>query len=144
MATLNIGSQMAHFRLIGRITEISSREICGVTNLRRAPLYVGLEAMAQLAALDVRQRLQFKRHAFLLCVYQWQKPDTEVLDGVYRIRAALDSQSSNAYRYDVSTHGPSGTEFNSRLLIGTREYDRRFSKDILKAHYQVLFTALKG
>lgn len=144
METLNIHSRMAHFSLIGQLSAISPKKICGVTHFERAPRYAGLEAMAQVAALHVRQIFRFERHAFLLRVYHWQPPAGDCLEGEFMIRAGLCSHSSSAFRYDVAALGPDDVDFNSSLLIGTREYDERFPKDILKAHYQRLWAKLKA
>ena len=143
MEALKIHSQMAHFRLIRRIDKVSTKGICGEAKFERAPLYAGLEAMAQLAALHVRQRIQFERHAFLLRVQGCQMPATDLLDGHFRIVADLRSQSSNAFGYDAAALGPHGIDFKSTLLIGTRDYDAHFSKNILKAHYQGILAEVK-
>jgi hypothetical protein len=144
MEALSIRSRMAHFRLIGYLSAISSKTICGVTHFENAPLYTGLEAMAQVAALHVRQRIHFERHAFLLRVYDWPLPAADRLAGEFVVRAGLRSHSSSAFRYDVAAFGPHGVELNSALLIGTQDYDDRFPKDILKAYYQGLWAKLKA
>lgn len=144
METLTIHSRMAHFRLIARITQISSKGIRAEANFDQAPVYAGLEAMAQLAALHVRQLIQFERHAFLLKIHHCRMPAVNVLAGRAGIEAGLRSQSSDAFIYDVVVRGLHGADFNSALLIGTRDYDDRFQKDILKAHYQALCEELKG
>ncbi|MGD8835564.1 MAG: hypothetical protein PVJ19_11510, partial [Desulfobacteraceae bacterium] len=66
-------------------------------------------------------------------------PDADVLEGPFRIVADLRSQSSNAFGYDARALGPNGIDFKSTLLIGTRDYDAHFQKDILRAHYQGIF-----
>jgi hypothetical protein len=143
MEALKIHSQMAHFRLIRRIDKVSAKGIWGEAKFERAPLYAGLEAMAQLAALHVRQRLQFERHAFLLRVQGCQMPAADLLEGPFRIGADLRSQSSNTFGYDAVALGPQGIDFKSRLLIGTRDYDAYFPKNILKAHYQGILAKVK-
>lgn len=144
MEALNIHSQLPHFRLITRILKTSPEGIRGTSDFNRTPLYAGLEAMAQLAALHVRQRLQFERHAFLLKVRHCRMPVIEHLDGCFEIKADLCSQSSHAFHYDTVALGPHGVEFKSDLLIGTRDCDEYFSKDILKPHYQRIWAQLRA
>jgi hypothetical protein len=133
---------MAHFRLIKRISKVSPKGIHGEVEFNRTPLFAGLEAMAQFAALHVRQLLQFERHAFLLKVHHCRMPVLDHLDGCFEMAADLCSRSSNAFHYKIVAHGPHGIDFKSELLIGTQDYDDHFPEDILKAHYQRVWTDL--
>jgi hypothetical protein len=144
METLTIHSHMAHFRLITRILKVSCEGTRAEADFNRTPLFAGLEAMAQLAALHVRQRLQFERHAFLLKVYYCRMPAIDHLDGCFRIAADLCSQSRNAFNYSAVAHGPHGVDFESELLIGTRDYDKHFPENILKDHYQRVWIQLRA
>lgn len=142
METLTIHSHMAHFRLIKRISKVSPKGIRGEVEYHRTPLFAGLETMAQIAALHVRQHLQFDRHAFLLKVHHCQMPAIDHLDGCFRITADLCSRSSNAFRYSSVAHGPHSIDFKSELLIGTQDYDDNFPENILKSHYQRVWNDL--
>lgn len=144
METLNIHSHMAQFRLVERISKVSSEGIWGEASFNQTPIYAGLEAMAQLAALDVRQRFRFERHAFLLKVQHCRMPAMDVLEGDFRIKAELCSQSSMAFHYNIVAQGPCGVSLKSELLIGTQAYDEHFPEDILKPHYQRVWTQLKA
>lgn len=138
MATIDIHSGLDTFRLIACITEITPEAISGRTNAGKRPLFAGLEAMAQLAALHVRYCLQFQRHAFLLKVHRCRMPSLKVLDGRLHLSAQLQGQSSNAFVYDVTAHGLHDVQFSGRLLIGTQNYDDRFRKSIIVKYYQIL------
>lgn len=142
METLTIHSRIAHFRLIKRISKVSHKGIRGEADFFRTPLFAGLEAMAQIAALHVRQYLQFERHAFLLKVHHCQMPAEDHLEGCFRISADLCSGSSNAFHYKTVAHGPQGIDIKSELLIGTQDYDDNFPENILKSHYQRVWTDL--
>lgn len=142
METLTIQSHMPHFRLINRISKLSTKGMRGEVEFNRTPLFAGLESMAQFAALHVRQHFQFERHAFLLKVQHCRMPAMDHIDGCFRIAADLDSRSSIAFHYQTVAQGPHGIDFEAVLLIGTKDYDDKFPEDILKPHYQRVWTDL--
>jgi hypothetical protein len=142
MATIEIRSGLDAFRLIACITGITPEAIGGRTIAGERPLFTGLEAMAQLAALHVRHCLQFQRHAFLLKVHRCRMPGLKALDGRLSLSAQLQGQSSNAFVYDVTADGLDDVQFTSRLLIGTQNYDNPFQKSVLSVYYRNLFADL--
>jgi hypothetical protein len=142
METLTIHSHMAHYRLVKWISKVSDNCIRGETDFVRTPLFAGLEAMAQFAALHVRQHLQFDRHAFLLKVHHFRMPAIDHLDGCFRICAQVCNQSSNAFHYKAVADGPHDIDFESELLIGTQDYDDYFPEDVLKSHYKRVWNDL--
>ncbi len=144
METLNISSRMPHFRLVSKVATVSSVHMAAEATLADAPAYVGLEIMAQTAALHVRQMVDFARHAFLLSVQHCALPSIAVLKGCYRVKAVLRQQSSDAFGYHVNASGPDGYHCECELLIGTRAYDNRFPKSELTAHYRHIWAGLKG
>ncbi len=135
---------MPHFRLISKITAVSSAHLEAEATLNDAPSYVGLEIMAQVAALHVRQMMDFTCHAFLLSVQHCTMPPDAVLKGCYRVNAAMGHQSSDAFSYRVKTSGPDGTRCECELLIGTCAYDDRFPRSELSTHYRQIWARLKG
>lgn len=144
MARLTIDSHMPCFQLIRRVTEVSGRRIKADAAFAQWPVYTGLEAMAQLAALHVRCSLDFERHAFLLKVDRCILPMLETLVGDFSLTAERVSQSSQSFTYGVIAQGPDGLTIRAQLLIGTLDYDERFNKDRLKQHYRKLFEALRN
>jgi len=142
MAAITVVSGMPHFRLISKVSAVSSTQIDAEAVLNGAPPYTGLEIMAQAAALHVRQRLDFGRHVFLLSLRRCAMPQNDVLIGRYRVRAVLQHQSSDAFGYLVKAAGPNGEGFQGDLLIGTQAYDDHFSKAALSAHYRELWDQL--
>lgn len=143
MESIKIRSRMKHFKLVARITRVSASGIWGEADFNRMPVFGGLEALAQLAAMHVRFCLQFERHAFLLKVNRGPWPAQDALTGCYRLWADLGSQSSNAFAYRVQAEGPPGVMLNADLLIGTIPYDGEFKEKILKPHYRGLFEELQ-
>ncbi|MEJ2155563.1 MAG: hypothetical protein P8X96_09525 [Desulfobacteraceae bacterium] len=143
METMKIQSGMPHFKIVSKIFDVSPNNIDAQAVFGGDPIYTGLEAMAQTAALHVRHSLRFERHAFLLSVHHCQLPDLDALEGPFRIKAALHGRSSEAFVYKVAASGPHGADFDAELLIGTCEYDERFRKASLIAHYQEIWTRLR-
>jgi hypothetical protein len=142
MARLTINSHMASFQLIGRVTDVSNRRVQADATFAQWPVYTGLEAMAQLAALHARYSLAFERHVFLLKIDRYDLPPLETLNGDFSLIAERISQSSQSFAYGVTAKGPDGLTLQAQLLIGTLDYDGRFQKDRLKQHYRKLFDVL--
>lgn len=143
METLKITSRMPCFRVVSKVLEISPDGIEARALFDGDPPYTGLEAMAQTAALHVRHSLRFDRHAFLLSVHHCQLPEIVALAGPFRIKAEMRGRSSEAFVYKVTANGPQGVHFDAELLIGTRDYDDRFKKEILFAHYRKMWDRLR-
>lgn len=142
MAILTIAGRLPHFQLIAGITFVARHRIRGVAELEQAPVYAGLEAMAQLAALHVRHSMAFERHAFLLKIDRCDLPAGDTLDDALYLTADLVGHSSQAFAYRVASEESKGPPLQAELLIGTRAYDRQFKRDLLEARYRELFDTL--
>ena len=140
-----------------------------LTALRRfdsAPVWQGLEAAAQAAALHQRFLAGFSCHAFLLSVDACCFPGS-VLDGVLELRAVLLGRSLRAAAYQVdiypmcpssllegsavkSGEGLSETgrkeeaapAWSVSLGIGLAPYDETFKRDLLEPRYRRLIQCL--
>jgi hypothetical protein len=143
MEIVKINSRIQHFKIVSKILESYPGGIDAEAVFHTDPLYTGLEAMAQTAALHVRHSLRFERHAFLLSVHHCQMPPIGALTGVFRVTAGLRNRSSEAFLYHAVVSGPHGADFHSELLIGTRAYDDGFKKEVLAAHYQKMWARLR-
>lgn len=143
MEVLKIQSSMMHFKMVSKILAVYSDGIDAEAVFNGEPLFAGLEAMAQSAALHVRHSLRFERHAFLLSVQHCQMPAMSVLKGLFRVTAVLRGRSSEAFAYQVTAIGPGDADFHGGLLIGTRAYDDCFRKEALAAHYQEIWDRLR-
>lgn len=144
MEALKIHSRLRHFRLLTRITRVWAEGIDAIADLHGKPVFCGLEAMAQSAALHVRHCIRFQRHAFLLKVNRGAWLLQDALQGSYRLTAERYSRSSHGFAYRVRARGPGDGVLDADLLIGTRPYDHQFRQDILEAHYRNLFHRLQG
>ena len=101
---------------------VSAAEPDHLTAWRRfgsAPMWQGLEAAAQAAALHQRFLAGFSCHAFLLSVDECRFP-TDALDGLMVFRAVLLGRSVS-------------------LGIGLAPYDDTFRRDMLEPRYRRLF-----
>ena len=143
MACLTIHSQLNDFKLVAGIAQVFELHLTGEAVFDCMPVYSGLEAMAQLAALHVRHGLEFRRHAFLLKVGHSVWPAQERLDGYFQLRAERYGSSSNAFAYQATARGPEGLHLQADLLIGTKAYDHEFQEKILAAHYRRIFEELR-
>lgn len=142
METLTIHSGLKGFQLLESLSEVTPTAIWGSIRFDRAPMYLFLEAMAQLAALHVRYMMDFDRHAFLLKVIHCELLESQYLEGQFYLQAELSSQSSNAFSYTGKAKCPEFEGLAAELLIGTQAYDDQFQKEHLKAHYQKRFNQL--
>lgn len=141
---MTITSGLAGFCLVQRISEVSDRRIRGETTFNKAPLYAGLEAMAQLGALDVRRRIDFGGHAFLLKIIRCRWPSARDLDGCFALQAIPGSQSLRAFVYRTRALGPGDLELEAELMFGTVDYDHQFQEEHLQSHYRKLFACLQN
>lgn len=114
----------------------------GQASFDRAPVYAGLEAMAQLAALDVRQKLDFSAHAFLLGIRWCRLPAVRQLDGSFAIGVTPLSHSGQAFAYGTRARGPAGLTLEADLLIGTMAYDGHFQEQQLQSYYRKRWSCL--
>lgn len=142
MTALTLHSGLKGFQLIERLYDVQTATIGGISHFASAPLYLGLEAMAQLAALHVRHLMLYGQHAFLLKVSDCHFSDLDQLEGRYQFQADLLSKSSRAFRYCVDARGPGPVNFCAELIVGTRAYDDRFKAAHLRVHYQNRFKKL--
>jgi hypothetical protein len=143
MESITIHSRLKHLKLVQGITRVTDTTIIGAADFDGMPMYGGLEAMAQLAALHVRRVLEFERHAFLLKVTKCRWPDQNDLVGRYTLSADLRSLSSNTFSYRAGARSAGGAMLKADLLIGTVPYDSEFQEVMLKTHYREIFGKLE-
>lgn len=129
------------FVLLDAVRECMPTRLIAVRRFERAPLWQGLECLAQAAALHQRVLANFERHAFLLSYDECCFPEDTVLDGQARVTVELLGQSRDAAGYEAVLEFPDNA-FHARLHIGLTSYDARFQADTLTARYKELFTCL--
>jgi len=146
MARLTVHSGRDNFLILERITAITSDGIQARFRFRQDPLYLGIEALAQLGAMHVRHITRLEMHAFLLKTQDLILPAGPLLNGTYQLSGSLISQSQKAYAYrlQAETDQSANSAFGGTCLFATADYGPRFKKEILKAHYQKVFSCLQN
>jgi len=69
---LHINTGLPSILLLRRIDACDSREIRGLCFFDGKGAFTLIEAMAQLGAFHLRKRADFRRHAFLVKVWNWK------------------------------------------------------------------------
>lgn len=143
MPRLTICSHLRDFQILECLRNVAPASIEATARFDGAPRFLGLEAMAQLAAFHARHRMHFKRHAFLLKVTHCQWPRVDRLEGRFDITAKLQNQGSNGFAYGIESRGPRRERLAAQLLIGAMDYDDRFGEAQLQTFYQHRFERLR-
>ncbi|MEN6466398.1 MAG: hypothetical protein ABFD62_14595 [Syntrophaceae bacterium] len=143
MRQITIHSGMRGFVMLDRIHDISPRGITAGLRLAKAPLFAGIEALAQAGALHTRFINNFSRHAFLLKVRSCTLPTAPRLDGDFLIRGALTGQSASSCSYNLALEKDGRAVVEGGFLIATVEYDSRFKMDVLETRYRKVFSCLQ-
>jgi hypothetical protein len=137
-----ICSGMNDFVLIDRIIAIGPDKIRAVKVMKRAPIFSGIEALAQAGAIHTRYLNDFDRHAFLLKIQHCSLPPGRELDGEFLISGVLTGQSAASFLYRLSLEKSGQPVMEGEFLIGTVAYDIRFPQGILENRYRDLFACL--
>ena len=144
---LIINTGLPGFVLIDGITEAGAENISGIKDFAAAPVYLGIESLAQLGAYHVRFLTRFERHAFLLKITCCKMPEDEVLNGRYLLYGTLISQSESAFAYKLQAKkGALSDEtcIEGEFLYATVDYSSAFKKEILQDHYRKVFSCLQN
>lgn len=142
MKRILINSGLNGFILLDEIKDVKQESILAVKTFHNDPLYLGIEALAQLGAYHMRFRNDFARHAFLLKINFFQVIGDEILDGKYFLEGILGNQSSATYSYDLTAREKNGFQIKGNFLFAMREYDQEFSRGQLEGRYRRQFSAL--
>jgi hypothetical protein len=140
-----INSRLDGFVLIDTITELDSNRLAGRKQFRHAPLYLGIESLAQLGAYHVRFLTDFEKHAFLLGIRHCTVPSGKELHGPFRLFGNILGKSSSAYSYGLKATGDDAVEIEGEFLFAAVDYtEAAFKRDILRDHYRKVFSCLKN
>ncbi len=141
---MTIRTGLKRFLLVDRLLRVDAGAIEGIRAFSNAPVFLGLEAMAQLGALHVRYLCAFERHAFLLKVNRCVLPRTDVLNGSLLIHGNLTGRSESAFTCALSAEQNGRRLLEAECIFAVVPYDRAFREEILKYHYQEVFSCLKN
>ncbi len=142
MDRIVIRSGLSEFLLLDRVLAWNGEKISAIRHYDAVPVFAGIESCAQLAALHVRYGTRFGCHAFLLKIKALRLPETRFLTGRYAFRAERTGGSRRAFSYRVAGTPAKGAAITADLLIGTMDYNADFSRDVLKPHYEKVFSCL--
>lgn len=129
------------FVLLDSIVSADAAQLVACRFFSPSPLWQGLEAMAQAAAMHQRFLGDFSQHAFLLSMDTCPYPATDTVEGALRITAKLLGQTQSAAAYAMEAFGPEWA-WSLQLHIGLTPYDSVFKQNLLEAHYRNLFACL--
>lgn len=144
MESLKIHTGREGFLLLDAIDPPEAERIEGIKTFSNAPVYEGIEALAQLGALHVRHRLDFSRQVFLLSFRRFTPPESQFLSGRFLLTGTLAGGSQSAWSYRLSAMGDQGDRFSGTFLFSAVDYDDKFREDILQPHYRKVFQCLKS
>jgi hypothetical protein len=144
MARIAVRSGLENFLLVDGITETYPATIRGYKHFKRAPVFVGIESLAQLGALHVRFTIAFARHAFLLGIKRCTVRSGESLSGCYTLLGTLTGVSTSAFSYLLEASNEGRVQIEGEFLFATVEYDGVFRKDVLEDHYRKVFSCLRN
>lgn len=139
---ITIHSNLSGFVMVDTITNIGPNHISGTKHFDCAPIYLGLESLAQLGAYHIRYLTDFSRHAFLLKITGCAIPRHPCLSGEFHLHGALVNKSQSAFSYRLQAQENS-VHIEGSFLFAAADYDRNFKKDVLQNHYRKVFACLR-
>jgi hypothetical protein len=131
------------FVMLDRLLEVDVSNITGIRIFSHAPIYTGLEALAQLGAYHIRHLTGFSRHVFLIKIAHCCLPPEKVLEGEYVLSGDLISQSDTSFCYQLKADKKGKTLMEGEFIFSSIDYDHNFKKDTLQSHYAEVFSCLQ-
>ena len=144
MQEIIVNTGLDSFQLIDGIAEAEARSINGIKIFTDAPVFLGLESLAQLGAFHVRFLTGFERHAFLLKITRFLIPSQAALNGKYHLHGRLVSWSASAFSHVLQAKKGNKVQIEGEFLFATVDYDHNFKKEILQDHYCKVFSCLQN
>jgi hypothetical protein len=141
-----INTGLDRFILLDSITEVSATAIVGVRSFDDSPVYLGMEALAQLGAFHIRCLTGFDRHIFLLKVAACRLSSGKSLTGRLVLSGKLVSQSAAAFTCRLKAERESEEKplLEGEFLFASVGYDQNFKSATLHNHYEKVFTCLRN
>ncbi len=141
-----VNTGLPGFILIDKITGVEAENIDGTRVFAEAPIYLGIESLAQLGAYHVRFLTCFQKHAFLLKINRCKVSAGQFLNGSYLLHGSSISKSESAFAYNLQAKGgfSDETQIVGEFLYATVDYDHIFKREILQNHYRKVFSCLRN
>ncbi|MCF8068223.1 MAG: hypothetical protein K9L30_06535 [Desulfobacterales bacterium] len=143
MDRIEIKTELKDFMLIDAVKDIDSKSILGAKTFFFDPVFIGIETLAQLAAMHVRHITDFTKHAFLLKVKYFSAREA-VLNGLHELSGKLLNHSSDSYSYELSGKNNNDVLFSAKLIIGTTSYNDHLRQEELVGYYKKVFSCLQN
>jgi hypothetical protein len=129
--------------MLDRVLEVGVSNITGSRIFSNAPIYLGLESLAQLGAYHVRYLTGFTRHVFLIKIANCCLPPEKVLEGEYVLSGDLISQSDASFCYRLEAEKEGKILMEGEFIFSSIDYDHNFKKETLYRHYAGVFSCLQ-
>jgi hypothetical protein len=130
--------------MLDSITAVSDYRITGTRYFSDAPVYLGIESLAQLGAFHIRQLIDFSRHVFLVKIVSFSVTAGQALTGEYMLSGRLLSRSDASFSYRLKADGERKTTIEGNFLYASTDYDKNFRKEMLHHHYRNVFSCLRN
>ncbi len=142
--TLHVHTGLDGFAFPHGFREMGDTRLGAWVRFDRAAGFMGLEALAQTAAMHVRYLCDFDKHAFLLKVKAFDEYQALIPGVRHDIAGELVARTDTTFSYALSM-ACAGTPVNrGAVLISVRPYDDLFRADRLKAYYRRRFKRVWG
>jgi hypothetical protein len=131
------------FVMLDKVIDVGTSNIAGIRFFPKAPVYLGLESLAQLGAYHIRHLTDFSRHVFLIKIAHCCLPPEKIMEGEYVLSGNLFSQSNSSFFYRLKAEKAATTLMEGEFLFASVDYDHNFKKDTLRRHYAEVFSCLQ-
>jgi len=138
-----INTGLKGFVILDRVLEVSASHIVGTRSFSDAPVYLGLESLAQLGAYHVRYLTGFSRHVFLIKITHCSLPPEMNMEGEYLFSGNILSQSDSSFYSRLKAKKEGEPVMEGEFLFAAVDYDHNFKKDVLRRHYVKVFSCLQ-
>jgi hypothetical protein len=136
-----IGSNLPSVLLLDHIHDLSKAGLVAHSRSVQLNAFTLLESVAQAASFHARSLINLAQHTFLAefsSVSIQPLPSASSVD----IRVTCCASSQHALQYDCTASHDDTVVCSAQLLIGLREYDNQFRKDLLIPHYSRILQCL--
>jgi len=139
---IHINSKQKKFVLLDQIIDNQLSKIEAIKEFNNDPIFLAIEACAQLGAFHVRFLLDFSRHVFFMKLKNCEIPFIENLSGKYNFVGNLLAKSSDIYSYSIKMKKNNLLYLDGVFLFAVSDYNENFQRKHLENHYQQIFSQI--
>lgn len=140
MIVINTG--LKGFIMLDGVIEVSTAHIVGTRSFCDAPVYTGLEALAQLGAYHVRHLTGFSKHIFLIKIAHCSLPTGKFMDGEHFLSGNIIAQSEASFHCLLKAEKENKSVMEGEFLFAAVPYNHNFKSGRLRHHYAKVFSCL--